>query len=284
MPAVAQPADDRGVVRRHASPRGSATRRWSARPAWSRTSLTASGTPASGPSCSPAARRGVDRGAPRRARRRRRRAGRRARAPSTAAIRSRWAWVDLDGGRPRRRRRPRPSSAAVQPGQVGRRRPLTSSSRIRGTRKRLGSAAGAPASASLAGQARARLRPARKTLVSGSGCDVGGMSSAATSPTWATAEDHVELAGEPVELVVGRASMPGEPGEVRDLVAGDRRHADMGSSEVGRGRRSSARPGASGARAAPAARGLAGPAPAGRARRARPATRSPASAGIGRAT
>ena len=72
------------------------------------------------------------------------------------------------------------------------------------------------------------------TLVSGSACEVGGMSAVATSPIREIARhDRVELPAEAVELVVVEGQ-PGEPGEVGDLVAGDRAaagHARGGSSE-----------------------------------------------------
>ena len=82
-------------------------------------------------------------------------------------------------------------------------------------------------SAAGAGQRRRRrgrhgtTTSSRNTLVSGTACEVGGMPSAATSPTRATElEDHVELAGELVELLLGEGQ-PRQPGEVRDLLAGD---------------------------------------------------------------
>src|SRR5690606_28161151 len=61
-----------------------------------------------------------------------------------------------------------------------------SSPRIRGTRNRLSSTAGAPDSA-CSGVRPGRTSSGRNTLVSGSACEEGGMSSAATSETRATA-------------------------------------------------------------------------------------------------
>ena len=137
--------------------------------------MTAIGTPSSGPRASPRARRASDAAAwasaPSRS------TWRKAwTSPSTAAMRSRWAWVsstrgDLavgEGRRPGRRR-------CCDVGG----RSSASSPRIRGTEKRCSSTAGAPDSASSA------VRPgtttsSRKTLVSGSACDVGGTSSPAT--------------------------------------------------------------------------------------------------------
>ena len=95
---VAQPADHGRVVRRHASPRASATRRSSGCPSVAMTSLSASGTPASGPSCSPAPRRASSRRAVSRAP-----SASTCRnactSPSTAAIRARCASVTSSGAR-----------------------------------------------------------------------------------------------------------------------------------------------------------------------------------------
>src|SRR4051794_33836276 len=71
-------------------------------------------------------------------------------------------------------------------GQVREVGPYDSSSRRRGTRNRPSSAAGAAASTS-SRSSDGTIASSRNTLVSGSACDVGGMSSAATSPTRATA-------------------------------------------------------------------------------------------------
>ena len=188
-------------------------------PSGAHESLSASGTPASGPSCSPAARaastargcgeravgvdvqEGVD-------------------APSsTAAMRSRCAWATSTALRPRRRRR---AAAVVAASSAsGRPRALTPrpgcAARGSGRPRRPGRRTSACVAVS-----DGRTTSARKTLFSGSGWEVGGTSSAATSATWATApEDHAELAG------VGRRASafgevePRQPGQVGDLVARD---------------------------------------------------------------
>src|SRR5205814_5328887 len=61
-----------------------------------------------------------------------------------------------------------------------------SSSRIRGTRNRPSAASGAPASTAACGR-HGTSTSSRSTFVSGTECEVGGMSAAATSPTRATA-------------------------------------------------------------------------------------------------
>ena len=126
-----------------------------------------------------------------------------------------------------------------------------SSPRIRGTRNRCSSAAGAPASACSCGEARAAPRPSRKTLVSGSGCDVGGdvVGVEGLRTPRDGLEDRRQLAGETVELGVVEVDAR-EPGEVGDLVAGDVRHAgNPRSAAARRYRRSVAGTGARTARA-----------------------------------
>ena len=174
-------------------------------PSVARTSLSASGTPASGPSCSPAPRRAST-----------------ARAAAQRAVAVdvqegvhvlvdgrdpvQVGLGDLDGaelaGGDRRgglgggERGSGRSCGAVTPPRRGSAAPGTGRPRRRARRTAPppGSAPGAP-------------RPARMTLVSGSACEVGGTSAVSRSPTRAIADDDlVELAGEVVELVVVSAS------------------------------------------------------------------------------
>ena len=187
------------------------------------TSLSASGTPASGPSSLAGRAAVVDRlrggqRARRRRRagtrgpgRRRRRCGRGAPASTSTALSLAAAIAAAVSA----------AVSRVSVGHVGAQL-LVEDARAPGTgRPRPPARRRAPPPRSSAG----RTSSARITLVSGSACDVGGMSSAATSATRATdVDDDVELAGEAVELVVGQRQ-PGQPGEVRDLVAGDRRRA-----------------------------------------------------------
>ena len=94
-----------------------------------------------------------------------------------------------------------------------------SSPRIRGTRNRSSSAAGAPASTSASGN-EGTTSSGRNTLVSGRAWEVGGMSSAATSDTWATdSQDHVQLRRQVGQLVVGQLD-PGQPGQVGHVLRG----------------------------------------------------------------
>ena len=72
------------------------------------------------------------------------------------------------------------------------------------------------------GAATGATSSARSTLVSGTACVVGGMSSAAVhlADPRDRAEDDVELTGEQLQLLLGHGQ-PGQPGQVCDLVAGD---------------------------------------------------------------
>ena len=184
-------------------------------------SLSASGTPASGPSSSPRGALGVDR------------AGRAERALGVDVQEGVHLLVDrgdpvqvrlgdLDGGHLAGRR----SSAAVcgggEPGQVGHRSVLPQDLRDpeallllrRGRRT-------APAR----GVSDGRTASGRMTLVSGSGCEVGGTSSAGDlGDAGDRADDVVELLGEVVELFVLQLQTR-QPGEVGDLLARDARHA-----------------------------------------------------------
>ena len=185
------------------------------------TSLTATGTPASGPSASPAARRSSTSAAA-------------ARAPSpstcrkawtassTAAIRSRCASVTSTAltspaarawARSSAERRTRETSATAQ----------TSSSRMRGTRKRPPSAAGAASSACIRGQARGHDVGARdvgqRQRVAG-GRHIGG---GHLRHVGHRRQDDVELAGQVCQLVVGEVET-GQASQVGHLVRRDRSH------------------------------------------------------------
>ena len=186
-------------------------------------SLTATGTPASAPSGSPAARlrstsracaQGVVRGHVQE---------RPAPCSSTAAIRSRCAWVtsaadDLAGGH--------------GGGQLGRglRDQLAqsvfphSSTRIRGTLNRCSSTAGAPRQRLLRRQAGSRLVGAEHVGQAGR---VRGRRDAVRRDLLHLRDrrdDLVELRGKVVKLFVAERE-PGQPGQVSDLVAGNRHGA-----------------------------------------------------------
>ena len=128
-------------------------------------------------------------------------------------------------GGPARPRRPTPpgsgSSRPAPPRASRISSRHASSPRIRGTRKRPSSAAGAQASACSCVRP-GRRSSARKTFCSGTACEVGGISSAATSPTRATAPRMTS--SWPANRSSSRVGdgEPGEPGEVRDLVPADR--------------------------------------------------------------
>ena len=204
-PASLQPRASPSRRTADASPRGSASRRSSARPRVVSTSLSASGTPASGPTARRRPRVAVDGGG-----RGERALGvdvqERVHAPSTAAIRSRWACAT--------------STARHLAGGDGDRGGSAAVSRVRsvavhGSAPRPGSAGPGTAAPRRPGRRtapRSRRRPgrttsARKTLVSGTACDVGGTSSRRhLGDLRDRVEDHVELPGEVVELVVGRGS------------------------------------------------------------------------------
>ena len=231
-PGLAQPACHGGVVRRAPALEDAASRRWSARPSVVMTSLSASGTPASGPSGSPAARCASTRG--RLARRRPSSTCRKAcTLSSTARDPVEVGLGDLDGARARRMAIAAAVSAAVSASQVGRGTgALTPPPRgCAGTRKRPSSAAGAPESA-CSWVSPGRTSSARITLVSGSACEVGGTSAVSIADPGDGADDRVELAAEVVELVVVERQ-PREPGQVGDLVAGDR-HAAAAARHAGR--------------------------------------------------
>ena len=103
-------------------------------------------------------------------------------------------------------------------------------SRMRGTRNRPSSAAGAMASTSSRSRL-GRTSSARSTLTSGSGCAVGGTSLVSSAATCARVlEDHLELRGEVLDLVVGER----EPGQLRDVL-------DVGAREPGHGGESRSR-------------------------------------------
>ncbi len=181
-----------------------------------KTSLSASGTPASGdaggvPASSAASTRAADCSADSAATCRKA-----CTVPSTAAIRSRWACATSTAETSREWI----FSASWRGGEAGEVH-HASSPRICGTRKRPSSAAGAQASACSCVRP-GRRSSARNTFSSGTACEVGGISSGRDlTDAGDGAEDDVELAGEQVELTVGDGE-PGEPGEVRDLVPADR--------------------------------------------------------------
>ena len=192
-------------------------------------SLTATGTPARGETGAALGHRAVDR------------LGRRQGAlgvdvqervhavgPSTASMRSRWARVtSTDETSPawmRRASSPASGDQLVVPRRCA---PLSSSPRIRGTRKRPSSAAGAPGQRGLAGQRglrgvgaeHVRLRHhlrRRRDVVR----DVAHRRD--------RVHDRVDLARERVQLVVGHREA-GQAGEVGDVVAGDVGHVPPGS-------------------------------------------------------
>ena len=149
---------------------------------------------------------------------------------STAAIRSRWAWATSTADTSRRRRVARPAarprsawstvatcSAPPRPGSAG-----------RGTgRPRRPARRRAPPSRVRHGT----TTSSRSTLVSGTACEVGGMSSAATSPDLGDRlQDHVELAGEDVQLLLG----DGEPRRRARCATSSREMAAMGAMRPGR--------------------------------------------------
>ena len=78
------------------------------------------------------------------------------------------------------------------------------------------------------GSGRARTSSARITLVSGSACEVGGMSSAATSATRATAARITSSWPAKWSSSSSVEREPGQPRQVRDLVAGDRHARVLG--------------------------------------------------------
>ena len=177
-------------------------------------SLSASGTPASGPSCSPARGACVDGAGLRERGLARRRAGRRATFGSTSAMRSRCAWVDLDGGDlaggdQRGRARRRSGDQSLMPPPPGSAAP--GSGRPRRRARRTAPARGVEAGPHLVGTEdvgqRQRVR-GRRYVFGGDLGDAGDR-----------ADDLVELAGEVVQLFVGQLQ-PGQPGEVSDLLAG----------------------------------------------------------------
>ena len=160
-------------------------------------SFTATGTPASGPSSSPRARAASTSAAAARAVSEATQRNDRT-SPSSASIRR--------GGRrsppPPTRPRPAPAQPVRRPcGRSAPRRALTSSSaRIRGTRNRPSSAAGAMS------RTRSRSSPGRgssgrSTLASGMGCDVGGTSDGVEGRhRGSVLEDGAELDGELLDL------------------------------------------------------------------------------------
>ena len=83
---------------------------------------------------------------------------------------------------------------------------------------------GRPGERLLGGERRPDL-VGRKTLVSGSACEVGGMSSAATSCTRATAAMMSSSWAAKWSSSSSPQRQPGQPGEVGDLLAGDAGHA-----------------------------------------------------------
>ena len=179
------------------------------------TSFIASGTPASGPSGSPAARRASTAG------------GGGQRAIGVDVQECLELAVDLGDPIEVRAGHLGRAGLAVPDGfrRLGGRQLVqaghySSSPRICGTRNRSSSTAGAPASTASRGRHGAHLVWPEDVLqrhgVRG-GLDVAGSHLADPGDG---AEDHVELAGEQVEFVVGDGQ-PGQPGQVRDFFAGD---------------------------------------------------------------
>ena len=185
-------------------------------PAVASTSLIASGTPASGEAARPAARRSSDGARPAASAPSASTCRKACTSPSTAAMRSRWAWVTSTRGgltrrpvrRPARRGRLRRSSAhCSSPGSAAPRTlVLAPAGRPR-----------APAPGSGTGCSTS----SRKTLVSGSGCDVGGMSSAATPLIEATDSRITASCGARWSSSASSRSMRARSARWRDLVASD---------------------------------------------------------------
>ena len=175
-----------------------------------RLSFRTMGTPASGPGSSPRADRGVDRVGARR-------------APTSAMTR-----LHACSSGSRAAMTARCSSTTSRADRAPRATPSRDlerghgSSRMRGTRKRPSSAAGAIASTSVASQARAHVvgpqHVDERQRVRGGRHPVG----VERRDLCGVLEDHVELLGEALELVVGER----EPGKVRDVL-------DIGTREAG---------------------------------------------------
>ena len=189
------------------------------RPLVTTTSFMASGTPASGPSRRPAARSRIDAAS-----------GRQGALGVDVQERLHHAVDRLDpvemGLRDlyrrhlARARSPRPmlGRASSRPSAS---RSCSPRLRMRGTRNLSSSTAGAPASTACARQARPDLVGAQ-TLRQRDGMrrrrDVGGRDLADPGHR---PEDHVQLSGEQVQLVLGHRQ-PGQPGQVGDLGSADR--------------------------------------------------------------